>query len=73
MRIDCRQCEMFRSEHCGDCLVTAVLAPAADVLELEDELEQPLQALSGAGLLPVLRFRPRPALGGPPDRAAGAG
>ena len=59
MRIDCRRCEMYHSEHCGDCLVTAVLAPPADVFEIEDDLEEPLRALSGAGLVPVLRFRPR--------------
>lgn len=73
MRIDCKRCEMYRSEHCKDCLVTAVLSPPAEVVELEDELEAPLRALTRAGLLPVLRFRPRPAPDGPsPGRAAGS-
>ncbi len=59
MRIDCEQCEMYRSDHCADCLVTAVLHPPDGSIEIEEELDNPLQALSGAGLIPVLKFRPR--------------
>jgi len=50
---------MYRSEHCDDCLVTALLHPPEGEVEIEEELDDPLGALSGAGLIPVLKFRPR--------------
>ncbi|CAN5530038.1 hypothetical protein BH20ACT21_BH20ACT21_15490 [soil metagenome] len=59
MRIDCSDCVMFRTEHCEDCLVTAVLHPPGTEVELDEELDSPLEVLSGVGLLPVLRFKPR--------------
>lgn len=59
MKIDCTACEMYRSAHCNDCLVTAMLHPPDGVVEIDDELDRGLQTLSGAGLIPVLRFRPR--------------
>ena len=59
MRIECTNCEMYRSTHCDDCLVTALLHPPDGVVEIDDELEGSLETLSGAGLIPVLRFRPR--------------
>jgi len=59
MRIDCTQCEMYQSEHCEDCLVTAVLHPPAGTVEIDEDLDPPLQQLAGAGLIPVLKFRPR--------------
>jgi hypothetical protein len=61
MRIDCQECSMYQTSHCDDCLVTALLHPLDDVVEIADELDPQLQALSGAGLIPVLRFRQRPA------------
>ena len=69
MRIDCNECQMYRSEHCDDCLVTALLNPSSSTVEIEDELDPPLQTLAGAGLIPVLRFRPRE----PGERPAGGG
>ena len=59
MRIDCSECQMYQSEHCDDCLVTVMLHPQSTSVEIEDELDPPLQTLAGAGLIPVLRFRPR--------------
>jgi hypothetical protein len=59
VRIDCNDCVMFRTEHCEDCLVTAVLHPPGTGVEIDEELGSPLEALSGVGLLPVLRFKPR--------------
>jgi len=59
MRIECSECEMYRSNHCDDCLVTAMLHPPAGPVEIDEDLDPPLQALAGAGLIPVLRFRPR--------------
>jgi hypothetical protein len=59
MKIDCMQCEMYRSEHCQDCLVSALLAPPADSVEWDDDLDAPLETLAREGLIPELRFRPR--------------
>lgn len=59
MRIDCSECAMYRSEHCDDCLVTALLRPPAGTIEWDEDLEAPLEALAGGGLIPVLKFRPR--------------
>lgn len=78
MRIDCSECQMYRSEHCDDCLVTALLHPSSTAVEIEEELDPPLQKLAGAGLIPVLRFRPRdpaerPATGPAPGEVSQAG
>ncbi|MEA2507714.1 MAG: hypothetical protein QOH48_2332 [Actinomycetota bacterium] len=59
MKIDCTRCEMYRSDHCADCLVTALLHPPEGELEIDEDLDPSLQALTGAGLIPVLKFRPR--------------
>lgn len=59
MKIDCTQCAMYDSEHCDDCLVTALLHPPSIPLEISEELDSPLRALGDAGLVPVLKFRPR--------------
>ena len=69
MRIECTDCEMYQSSHCDDCLVTALLHPIDGAVEIDDDLDGPLQSLSGAGLIPVLRFRPR---GGDASRPAPA-
>ena len=67
MRIDCSECQMYKSEHCDDCLVTVMLRPQSTSVEIEDELDPPLQTLAGAGLIPVLRFRPRESPAPPDD------
>lgn len=72
MRIDCQECSMYQTSHCDDCLVTALLHPPADVVEIDDELSPELEGLSAAGLIPVLKFRPRPpeeAVERPPEAA----
>ena len=66
MKIDCGECEMYRSEHCEDCLVTALLHAPSTEVEIDDGLDPPLQALSYAGLIPVLKFRQSPPTSGPP-------
>ena len=77
MRIDCTQCEMYRSSHCDDCLVTAMLHPPQSPVEIPDELARPVEALTGGGLIPVLRFRPRApseeTTAEPPEEDAAAG
>lgn len=60
MRIECSSCEMYQSAHCDDCLVTALLHPPSDSVDIDEGLDPSLDALSSAGLIPVLRFRPRP-------------
>lgn len=65
MKIDCHECEMYRSQHCDDCLVTALLHPPEGVVDIDEGLDSPLRQLSGAGLIPVLRFRPRDESPGP--------
>jgi hypothetical protein len=70
MRIDCTQCAMYRSEHCDDCLVTALVRPVGGAVELDEDLDRPLATLAGAGLVPVLRFRPRSRGEGEPEDAA---
>lgn len=59
MQIECSKCEMYQSSHCADCLVTALLHPPDGIVDIDEDLDAPLQALTGAGLIPVLRFRPR--------------
>ena len=67
MQIECSQCEMYRSVHCDDCLVTSLLHPPDGVVDIDEELDPGLRALSGAGLIPILKFRqradPEPPLG----------
>lgn len=58
MRIDCSDCQMQGSEHCDDCLVTALVHPEGPV-EIDKLLSEDLGALSKAGLVPVLRFKPK--------------
>ncbi|MGH2817882.1 MAG: hypothetical protein ACRDJS_05415 [Actinomycetota bacterium] len=60
MRIECSSCAMYQTEHCDDCLVTALLHPPDSLVDIDDDLDPSLRALSGAGLIPVLKFRPRP-------------
>lgn len=57
MQIECSQCEMYRSAHCDHCLVTSLLHPPDGVVDIDDDFGSGLQALSGAGLIPILKFR----------------
>jgi hypothetical protein len=65
MQIECRNCAMYQSSHCDDCLVTALLHPPEGVVELDDDLDDSIEALQSSGLIPVLRFRPRDPASGP--------
>ena len=76
MQIECSQCEMYRSAHCDDCLVSALLHPPDGVVDIDEELDPGLRALSGAGLIPILKFRQRadpPAHSEPAPGVADAG
>lgn len=51
---------MYQSSHCDDCLVTALLHPPDGIVEIDEDLDPSLHALAGVGLIPTLKFRPRP-------------
>lgn len=57
MIIDCRECEMYETEHCKDCFVMAVLSRGEGPLEIEPEEEEAITSLQKAGLAPVLKFK----------------
>jgi hypothetical protein len=57
MIIDCRDCEMYESEHCADCFVMALLAPKDRPVVLDPEEEEAFSNLQDAGLAPRLKFR----------------
>jgi hypothetical protein len=58
MIIDCTECEMYRSSHCQDCFVMAVLTRKPDApLVIESQQEPAIARLQEAGLAPVLRFK----------------
>lgn len=58
MIIDCKDCEMFGTEQCEDCLVMAVLSrKPGSALEIDEESLDAVESLQQAGLAPVLRFK----------------
>lgn len=58
MVIDCTECEAYRTSHCGDCFVMAVLNhnPEAPLVIAQDQ-EPAITRLQEAGLAPALKFR----------------
>lgn len=62
MLIDCDQCQMQGTDHCRDCIVTAMLEPReaglATVIDAAEE--RALRAMAGVGLVPEIRMKPRP-------------
>jgi hypothetical protein len=57
MIIDCSKCEFFETEACNDCLVTAILHPKDEPLDIEEEEQSAIATLQQAGLAPVLKFK----------------
>ena len=59
MIIDCKECEMYRTEHCNDCFVMAVLSrkEPETKLVIDPEIEEAVFNLQAAGLTPVIKFR----------------
>lgn len=55
LRIDCATCRV-RGPACGDCLMTALLGPVAEVVELAADEAGALRAMAESGLLPPLRL-----------------
>ncbi len=62
MIIDCDGCAV-RGDACGDCVVSALLGPRPDVLEMDAGEQAALAVLADGGLLPPLRLVPRRAAG----------
>jgi hypothetical protein len=50
---------MQATSHCDDCLVTALLHPPGEAVVIDEDLSPSIAALTGMGLVPVLRFKPR--------------
>jgi hypothetical protein len=60
MLISCETCVMQNSEHCKDCVVQAVVAPAPKkgwAIVVDADEERALRELASAGLIPEIRMR----------------
>ena len=69
MKIDCTACEMYRSEHCDDCLVTALLHPPDGVVEIYLPLSRLLSLyVKSAGELHRAERLAEPRIGDEPCR-----
>jgi hypothetical protein len=67
--IDCDECVMQHTSACDDCIVTFVCSREPDeALVIDADEERALRLLSGGGLMPTLRHRPRRPHPGPADR-----
>jgi len=62
MLIDCDSCAV-RDLQCGDCVMSVLLAPAGDPVELDVAEAAAIGALANGGLLPPLRLVPVPPAG----------
>ena len=61
MLIQCDACVMQHSDHCKDCIVSAVVdpSPRRRALVVDADEERALRELSQAGLVPEIRMRRR--------------
>lgn len=61
MLIACSSCAMQYTDHCSDCVVSALLEPDARSggMVVDAEEERALRELARAGLIPQIRMRPR--------------
>lgn len=59
MIIDCKECEMYESDHCKDCFVMAVLSRKKNEtsLVIDPEMEEAITNLQQSGLAPAIKFR----------------
>lgn len=58
--LDCNECSMQGTAACDDCVVSYILdRPQDEALVFDVEQERALRSLSGAGLVPEVRFRRR--------------
>lgn len=61
MLISCDSCAMQHTEHCRDCVVMAVVEPAARPggIVVDADEERALRELARAGLIPHIRMQRR--------------
>lgn len=61
MLIECRTCTMQHSEHCRDCVVSALVdpKPREEAVIVDADEERALRELARAGLIPEIRMRRR--------------
>ena len=61
MLIECRTCVMQHTDHCRDCVVTALMEPSPrrGGLVVEADEERALRELARAGLIPEIRMKPK--------------
>lgn len=61
MLIACASCAMRYTDHCADCVVSALLEPDArsGAMVVDADEERALRELARAGLIPEIRMRPR--------------
>ncbi len=61
MLIECRTCVMQHSEHCRDCVVSALAEPSPrrGALVVDADEERALRELARAGLIPEILMRPK--------------
>ncbi|HYZ94073.1 MAG TPA: hypothetical protein VFA34_16995 [Actinomycetota bacterium] len=59
--ISCDACAMQHTDHCRDCVVSALLEPSPRRrgVVVDAEEERALRELAHAGLIPEIRMRPR--------------
>lgn len=60
MRIACDECAMQGTSHCDDCVVTFILEKEDGAVVVNAEEARALRALGEGGLLPLIRFTPKP-------------
>jgi hypothetical protein len=61
MLISCDTCAMQHSEHCRDCVVSALVEPQPrrGAIVVDADEERALRELASAGLIPEIRMRSR--------------
>ena len=59
LRIECQSCVMQHSDHCCDCIVTALVEPSPRrvALVVDGEEERALRELARAGLITEIRMK----------------
>jgi hypothetical protein len=59
LRIECEACVMQHSDHCRDCIVSALVEPSPRRVALvaDADEERALRELASAGLIPEIKMR----------------
>ncbi len=55
MHVDCAGCRA-RGPACTDCVISVLLGPISDDVQLDDQEQAALQVMAESGLLPPLRL-----------------